>query len=461
MGSDGRPAAAVSYPKVSRDGKTYVFRVAPGLRMSSGERITAANFAHEIDRVLQAGGQSYAGVYVQDVVGAQAVAAGTASHASGVVARGNTLTVHLTDSARDFPARMSVTAFCAVPKALPMRPEVGLAPYPGSGPFYIDAYVPGRKLVLSKNRFYKGTSPRHVDQFSVSFVDSDESALADVEAGHADYADTAGDSSSYVPLMSKYRLNRSQLYRIGGQGVRFLAFNCAGLLFKNNPRLRQAINFAIDRSALLRERGPGTGTPTDHYLPSSMPGFRIAAIYPLRHPDLKKARALAAGHLRSRHAVLWAQNSGPSVTQAQLVQAELKRIGLTVTVKLFPGPKLFQLLFRPRGAPYDMTFVGYGPDYLDPAAMLNVLLDGRQIGKPTSYDFARFNSAAFNAALSRADRLTGAARFRAYGRLDVEIARTEAPLAAYSNDAVFNFVSERVGCLRFAPYLDLAAVCLK
>src|SRR5262249_34423803 len=153
-----------------------------------------------------------------------------ASHASGVVARGNTLTVHLTDSARDFPARMSVTAFCAVPKALPMRPEVGLAPYPGSGPFYIDAYVPGRKLVLAKNRFYRGTSPRHVDQFSVSFVDSDESALAEVEAGHADYADTGGDSSSYVPLMSKYRLNRSQLYRIGGQGVRFLVFNCAGLL---------------------------------------------------------------------------------------------------------------------------------------------------------------------------------------------------------------------------------------
>jgi hypothetical protein len=93
--------------------------------------------------------------------------------------------------------------------------------------------------------------------------------------------------------------------------------------------------------------------------------------------------------------------------------------------------------------------------------MLNVLLDGREIGTPTSANYARFNSPAVNVRLARANRLTGQTRYRAYGKLAVEIARTQAPLAAYSNDAVFNFVSKRASCLQFTPFLDLAAVCLK
>jgi hypothetical protein len=68
----------------------------------------------------------------------------------------------------------------------------------------------------------------------------------------------------------------------------------------------------------------------------------------------------------------------------------------------------------------------------------------------------------FDRAIDAAQHLSGVARDRAYGRLGLAVARTEAPLAAY---AVLNarvFVSSRVGCVTYQPIygLDLAGICL-
>jgi ABC-type transport system substrate-binding protein len=446
-------------PRVSRDGKTYTFTIRPGFRFNTGEKVTAANFAHAIDRVVSPTLQSGWTQYAQDIVGAQEVLDGKATHVSGVQAQGNTLAVHLTEEARDFPIRTSVVPFCAVPTGLPATPDAVTNSLPGAGPYYIAAYVPGRKLVLERNRFYGGKRPHHVDTYTTEFVDTEQSALNEVAAGKADWADVGG-GADFSDLIRRYKVNKSQLYRRPGSLVRYVVLNCSRPLFRGNPRLRQAINFAIDRPALLRARGPLTGTPTDQYLPSDMPGFRDERIYPLDGPDLRKARALARGHTRSGRVVLYVQNKDPNPTQAQILQADLGRIGLNVEIKQFPGPALFQRIFTP-GEPFDMTLLGYAPDYKDPYAVLDLLLNGHRIGKTASFNISYFDSPKYNRLLARAARLTGSARYRAYGRLDVDLARNAAPLAAYSNETVFSFVSKRAGCLVFNPNLDLTRVCLK
>ena len=108
-----------------------------------------------------------------------------------------------------------------------------------------------------------------------------------------------------------------------------------------------------------------------------------------------------------------------------------------------------------------MALVGFGPEYPDPYSVLNVLFDGRLIGTPYSFNLGHFASAAVNTKLDAASRLSGARRYRAYGALDVDIARDYAPLVVYANENVVSFVSKRVGCLVFTPDLDLAATCLK
>jgi peptide/nickel transport system substrate-binding protein len=445
------PEVAAAYPTVSNGGKTYTFTIRPGFRFNTGEQVTPTSFAHEINRVLSPAMKSPAVQSVQDIVGAQAVLDGKATNASGVKVRGDKLIIELTGAARDFPARVSTVSFCAVPTNLPIDPEGVGAPFPGAGPYYAAEFIAGRRLVLKRNPSYGGTRPHHIDRFEVSSANP----VSAVENGTAEFADVT-NSADLAHLDPKYR---SQLFSVPGTAIRYVVLNSSQPLFKDNVALRQAVNFAIDRPALLRQRGATTGRTTDQYLTPSMPGFVDAHIYPLDGPNVSKAKALARGHTRSGKAVLYVKDTPVDVGQAQILQGDLKAIGLAVKVRKFPGPALFQKLFTP-GTQYDMTLLGWGPDYFDPYEILNVLFDGRLIGTPTNYNTAYFNSPKSNESLARASTLTGQARYDAYGKLDVDLARNEAPIAAYATEDALTFVSKRVGCRVLNPFLDLAAVCL-
>ena len=70
----------------------------------------------------------------------------------------------------------------------------------------------------------------------------------------------------------------------------------------------------------------------------------------------------------------------------------------------------------------------------------------------------------FNRRMEAAERLSGGARYAAFGKLDADIMRQAAPWAALYVPTVREFVSSRVGCYVFQPafaLMDLANVCLK
>src|SRR5262245_38290291 len=58
IGSKLAPDAAVGFPSVSKDGKTYVFTIKSGVKSNTGETLTAANFAAAINRDLNSKMQS-------------------------------------------------------------------------------------------------------------------------------------------------------------------------------------------------------------------------------------------------------------------------------------------------------------------------------------------------------------------------------------------------------------------
>jgi ABC-type transport system substrate-binding protein len=147
--------------------------------------------------------------------------------------------------------------------------------------------------------------------------------------------------------------------------------------------------------------------------------------------------------------------------RAIVVADALKAIGLRVTIKTSPG--IGQLtLASVRGTHFDIADVIARPDYGDPYGLIDKLLDGRAIREVGNTNISYYASPSLNRQIDAAQRLTGIARDRAYGRLGIEVATTEAPLVAY---AVLNarvFVSARVGCITYQPVygLDLGGVCL-
>ena len=380
---------------------------------------------------------------------------GRTATAAGVVARGATLVVRLKRAVPEFAYR--TTALCAVPPDLPALRE-GIGAFPAAGPYYVSEYRPGDVAVIRRNTFYGGRRPHHVDGFTAELrATSFDEVLDSIETGEADWG-WALSEEYFDParrLPAKYGINRSRFFVSPGWTTHGFVLNTARPLFRDNPKLRQAVNFAVDRAAIRRAGGSELQSElTDQYLPAGFPGYRDARIYPLQRPDLRRARELARGNTRSGKAVLYTVASPPRLAAAQSLKRDLTKIGLDVEVVGIPRPAYFGRLGATGG--YDIGFRPWAPDYTDPFTFLNINFDGRFVG---STNWGRFDDGDANRALRHAASLDGAARYGAYAALDARLAREFAPMIAVEvlNDATL--VSERVGCVT-RPF-DLSAVCLR
>ena len=93
-GSQLTPEAAVGSPIVSKDGKTYTFKVRPGLKFLTGENVTAASFANAINRVASQG-QRWMGLPCIDIIQGSARAKKWTVGEPAPSRQGNTLTIKL------------------------------------------------------------------------------------------------------------------------------------------------------------------------------------------------------------------------------------------------------------------------------------------------------------------------------------------------------------------------------
>jgi ABC-type transport system substrate-binding protein len=451
------PELAESDPVISRNRRTYTFVIRRDARFSNGAAVTARDFVHTLERIFTPAMQSgYPGLF-DFIVGAQAMLDGKATSLAGATANGRTLTIRLTRPVYDFPARMSL--ICVVPSNLPVDPEGAKAPIPSAAPYYFSEYVPGQRVVLTRNRFYKGARKSHVARITIDIA-ADATAIDRVARGELDTVLATPDLNPRLPgLAHRYGVNKARFFLVPGLATRMFFLNTSRPLFRNNVKLRQALNFAADRGALTREFGLRVAARTDQYLPPAMPGFRDERIYPLKGPDLRKARALAKGRTRSGKAVLYTCARPDCLAAAQILQANVKPLGLEIEIKQFPTALFFQKIGT-IGEPYDIAWVGWTAAWNDPLYFMT-LFDGRTIVPPSTDNYARFNSPEYNRLIEQASLLRGTPRYAAFGELDVRLARDEAPAIAYSNGNSWAFVSARTGCVVMNPYFDLTAICLK
>jgi hypothetical protein len=93
---------------------------------------------------------------------------------------------------------------------------------------------------------------------------------------------------------------------------------------------------------------------------------------------------------------------------------------------------------------------------VDPADFLGNALLGRSY-VPSFVDLA------YRRKVAAAERLSGPRRYLAFGKLDANVVRKDAPWAAYLNVVFNDFFSARMGCQVFQPVydMDLAALCIR
>ena len=466
-GSRLQPEVAQEMPKVTPDGKTYTFIVREGFKLAppSNEVVTADTFRAVIERNLSSKLQSPSASFINDIVGADAYANGKAKRVAGVTVEGNKLTIRLTKAAPDFLNRIAMWFFFAIPKNSSVDPTKE-KPLPTAGPYYVTSWTPKRQLTLKKNPNYTGDRPANFDEIRYTADVEQATSVLQIKQGSADYAADGIPPSSNAELgrdlgpgTDKAKNGKQQFFYSPALQFNYLGLNTTRPLFQD-VNVRKAVAFAIDRPALVRLSGAYSGEPSDQYLPPGLPSFEDANLFPLAGPDVDKAKELMGG--KTGKAVMYTCNQAPCPERAQLIQQNLKAIGIDVSIKQFPRNVQFTKEGI-KGEPFDIADEGWIADYPDPYDFINKLLDGRTIQEANNVNFSYFNSPVYNKKMDEAAAQTGEARDRAYAELDADIAGNAVPLAAWSVPNNIDFFSARVGCQLFQPvyFMDLGALCLR
>jgi peptide/nickel transport system substrate-binding protein len=465
--------AATGLPTVSKDGKTYTFQIKRGFRFSNGAPVRAANFAESINRALNPKMQSPAASFVEDIVGAQAVLDGKAARAAGITTPNQfTLVIRLSKVAPDFLSRMTMEFFPAMPVGTPIEPEGLNAPMVSAGPYFVKEWVKNRSALVVRNPHWNNAKepwkslarPANVDAIQYTVGNSLDATKLRIDKNETDFG--AVPTSAYSGLVDQYGINKERFFIRKNMVFWYLAMNNESALFKGNLKLRQAVNWAIDRPQMVRQHGFLAGGRTDQILPPGMPGYKQWSIYPLggvNNNSLNKAKELANGNVRGGKAVFYAFTTSFGPTVAQVVQFNLKQIGLDVEIKSFTRTVQHEKVGT-RGEPFDISHSGWGADYADPSNFINVLLDGGRIQAANNVNESYFNDPAFNKRMQEANLLSGDARLKTFGELDRDITKNGAPLASYINTNGRYYVSQSTGCFTVDPthgVMNLVAICKK
>ena len=443
------PDAATGFPRVSRDGRTYTFTIKSGLRFSDGSAVTAAAFKRAFERAANQQQGSPAIAFMHDVVGADERNEGKAGAVTGVARerpgpddpaeagepdlpgrdRDAVLRGREAEHGDRQPRHQRLSVRRPVSDRQPHRRQPGRA---------------GAEHLLQGQPACEPGSDRDLDEHGREPEPAPGACRPDRLRPVRPAAD--GARRPLAPVRRQEGRRRPLLRQHRHQHV-YLALNASRPAL-GKVSLRKAINHAIDRPALLRVAGKYAGKRTDQILPPNMQGFRDANLYPIKGANPARGRALANG--AKDEITLLYTTSPTSVARAQILKYNLEQIGLSVTLK----PQPFAVALRTagtRGSDFDAFLIAWFADYPDPFDFINVLLDGQNIQAANNSNYSYLSSPKYNKLMTDASKLSGGARYDAYGKLDVDMMRNAAPWAPLSNGNVREFISSRVTNYLFHP----------
>ena len=450
-------------PKISSGGRTYTFQIKPGLKFPNGKPINAAVEKATFDRLFGKKLASPAVGFFNVIKGSQAVADGKAKSISGITANGNTLTIQLTTPVGSFLKRMTVPWTCPVPIGSPAGPvEDGSLLV--SGPYVVSKYTPDRTLVLARNPAYNKQQLGDRGHFDTITID------VGVDASQAELEIKAGQLDSYLDRLPAATVTqdltdpslKGRIFLNPTPSITYLWLNNTVAPF-NNVKVRQAVNYALNRNAILRVwGGRSQGQTTDQILPPTMGGYRDVQIYPV-NGNLAKAKALIAqsGIKTPVNLVIRTRSDAPGfLDMAQSVQSQLKAIGFNLTVKSAPDSVNGGIISTPANK-VPMGINNWTQDYPDGDDFIGPLLDGRRITPTNNNNYASFNNPGVNKAVDRIGPLVGARRDSAWESLDVSTMRNLAPWAPLLNPTWVDLLSSNITGYVYTPVYGLDMTSLR
>jgi peptide/nickel transport system substrate-binding protein len=396
----------------------WTFDIRKGVTFSNGAPLTAEDAAFSIDRAVNSDLQCNVDGYV---FGDEKLKLDTVSD--------TTLTVTTETPDPILPLRISFIEI--VPRTASTTAKVR-EPI-GTGPYAIDDWEYGQKLRLKRNDTYWGKKPAFA---SAEYQWRSEGSVraAMITNDETDIATGLGPEDGAGDLGVAFPNNETTALRI----------TCTEPPL-NDIRIRQAINYTVNRTGIVKALFRGMGEPAAQLIPDGVVGHNADLQLWPHDPDRARqlvAEAKAAGVPVDKPIRLIGRTAQfPKITETlEVIQSELTEIGLTANIEMMDtaGQLQYQLRPFPDNAGPFVALIMHGNQAGDAAFSVDQYMrtDGAQNGCGT---------AAFDQKIDAAGQLIGQQRQDAYAELFA---------AEPTEVAQFAYIAHMNGVLGKSPRVD-------
>lgn len=318
--------------KVSEDGKTITLVLRDGVKFHNGKDFTSADVKYTFDKLFESKGYK-SGAFFDTVDGKQV------PHISSLEEPDPKTVIFVVGR----PALKNQLLSNLV--AIPIIPE-GTADQQktspiGSGPFKFVKFDQSQNTVEFESfaQYWEGT-PKFA-KLRVKTV-TDASALqAELQTGGVDIA----PAPSNMPPDTLKLLNgigNLKVEQFDGSNIQYVGFNTTSAPL-NNPKIRQAVGYAIDREKLIRELLSGQAKIAHSILPTGSWAYSTGTQYNF-DPDKSKQLLKEAGYKNEPIKFKYSSGNAAFNSYAQAIQNSLTAVGLNVQIEtLDPGTLRTQL----------------------------------------------------------------------------------------------------------------------
>jgi peptide/nickel transport system substrate-binding protein len=457
------PDLASSY-KITNGGKSWVFTLRKGVKFSNGQPVTVNDVIASFRRIFKVKSPTAGGFY-SGIVGAPAClkTPATCTLAGGVVgnAAKSTVTINLTAPDPEFKYKLAVPHASILPASAPPS-DAGTKPIPGTGAYYFASYDSNKQLVMKRNPSFHQWSQAaqpdgYPDVITQSFGLTVEAQVTAIENGQADWGYDFPPADRLSELGTKYA---SQTHVTPLTAFWYAPMN-VNLKPFTSLKARQAVNYAIDRNALIKIfGGPNLATPSCQVLPPGFPGYKPYCPYTKSPgakwsaPDVAKAKQLVdeSGQKGAKVVVISANDEVQKAVGVYLASV-LNEIGFKATAKAISGNIAFTYPQNTKNH-VQINVQQWYQDYPAASDFLHILFGCESFhpGSDSSINMAGFCNKPINAQMHRALKLEQTSFDAAdalWSKIDRQVT-DQAPMATMFTPRHLDFVSKRVGNFVFS-----------
>ncbi|HUH32734.1 MAG TPA: ABC transporter substrate-binding protein [Daejeonella sp.] len=450
------PAIAKSW-EISDDGKTYTFHLRPDVHFhddplfpnGKGRKVVAADFVYSYSRIIDPKtASSGAWIFNDKVEGKEAFKA----------VNDSTLQITLRNPFTPFLSMLTAQYCSVIPHEVAEHYGKDFRNHPiGTGPFKFKYWKEGEILVMLKNENYWESEGNnrlpYLDAIRSTFISDKQTAFMEFIKKNLDFFNSIDGSYRDDILTKSGKMTKKYEGKFQLRTGPYLNTEYLGILVDTsmaivktsplrNKKIRQAINYSIDRKKMVKYLRNSIGTPGHAgFIPEGMPGFDMETVKGYEYNPEKAKKLLAEAGFPNGKGLpeIKLQTSTTYKDLIEFVQGELNALGFNCKVEVNQTSSLRELIAKNSVNFFRGSWIA---DYPDGENYLSVFYSKNYV--PIGPNYTSFKNKKFDALFERSFYETDdEKRYALYRQMD-NLVMEESPVVVLFYDQLINLYQNNI-----------------